>query len=295
VSVLDDFSTGRKANLAVALRTGLVRIVRGHVQDPKMMTKVLRRAQVVFHLAALTSYQLSVRHPLLMNDVNVSGTVNVLSSAQRAGVERLVFASSAAVYGEHDDLPIIENSDTSPIGFYGASKLAGEKFCQAFERTYGLGAICLRYFNVYGPRQRISGEAAVIPGFVRRIRQGKHLEIHGTGRQVRDFVHVADVVDATLLAAEKRHVSDVVNVGTGRTTSIIALADQLLALTGRSNLRKVYMSARQGDMLQSCADTSKANAMLGFQARIPLNDGLRSMIGSQSLPPASNERLATSE
>jgi len=216
-----------------------------------------------------------------MNDVNVTGTVNLLSSAQESGVERVVFASSAAVYGEHDDLPIGEDADTSPISFYGASKLAGEKFCRAFQRTYGLQTVCLRYFNVYGLRQRISGEAAVIPGFLRRIRQGKPLEIHGTGRQVRDFVHVRDVVDATLLAAEKRQPGDVVNVGTGKTTSIGTLANQLLALTGRPSLRKVHLSARQGDIFRSCADPSRAKAMLGFHARISLDDGLRSMIASQ--------------
>lgn len=281
VKILDDFSTGRNANLTAALRTGLVKIIRGRVQDPRMVAKVLAGTRVVFHLAALTSHQLSVGRPMVMNDVNVTGTVNLLSLAEKSGVERFVFASSAAVYGEHDTLGISEDTDPSPISFYGASKLAGEKFCLAFQRTYGLETVCLRYFNVYGLRQRTSGEAAAIPRFLERIRQRKPLEIHGTGRQVRDFVHVRDVVDATILAAEKRHVSGVVNVGTGKTTSIIALANQLLALTGRPSLGKVHLSARQGDILRSCADTSKAKTMLGFQAKIFLHDGLRSMIASQ--------------
>lgn len=283
VRVLDDFSTGRVTDLRAAMRSGRVEIVRGSVKDLKTVTKTLQSARVVFHLAALTDHRVAVNNPLLLNATNVTGTLNLLNVAVKSHVECFVFASSAAVYGESGHPSMAENAPANPINPYGASKLASESYCRAFQRTYGVDTVCLRYFNVYGSRQRASGEAAVIPEFLKKIRERKPLRIRGTGHQVRDFIHVDDVVNATLLAAEKQRASGrVLNVGTGTPTSILALAKQLLVLTGQARLRKLHLSSRPGDIMRSCAETSKASEILGFCPKVSLEDGLRSLIVSEN-------------
>jgi len=278
VTVLDNFSTGRYENLTGARRKGQVRIMKGDVRHVKTVAKALAGVNVVFHLAALSSHGLAVKQPLLTNDVNVTGTINILRHAAKKKVERVVFASSAAVYGEPGRVPIREDAGAGALSPYGASKLAAEKYCQAFWMTYGLDTVCLRYFNVYGPRQRAKGEAAVVPEFLSKLRRERPLVIHDRGRQVRDFVHVGDVVRATILAARTRKASgETINVGTGNATSILALANRLIELAGGPRSRKIFDKPRVGDIYRSCADTSKAKKILGFEAKIDLEQGLKAL------------------
>ena len=201
VRVLDDLSTGRPVNLDDVRRD--VELMDGDVRDPDAVARAIEGAAVVFHQAAIPSVARSVADPVASNDVNVTGTLNVLVAARDAAVERVVYASSAAVYGNADALPLHEGMLTRPASPYGVSKLAGERYLEAFTRTYGVPTVALRYLNVFGPRQNPRSEyAAAIPRFISCTLGGDAPTIFGDGEQARDFVFVDDVVQANLLAAE---------------------------------------------------------------------------------------------
>lgn len=279
VVVLDNFFSGKLENIKHHLDSGKFYLTEGDVRNSEDVKEAIRNVDAVFHLAAIVSVPLSIENPLLVNDVNVKGTLNLLEASLKAHVERFIYASSCAVYGEVNGLPINERHPTSPISPYAASKLAAEYYCKVFYENYRLNTLCLRYFNVYGPGQMKSSYSGVITEFIARLKKRKPPIIYGDGQQTRDFVHVKDIIEANMLALNCQHeVGEVINVGTGKPTTINQLAEVLLELSRRSNLKPKYAPPRKGDIRNSCADISKAKRALGYEPKFPLKKGLRTLL-----------------
>src|SRR5262245_19812509 len=279
VVVLDNFATGRRSNLEEVL--GDVDLREADLRDARAVADACRGCEVVWHHAALASVARSVENPREVTDVNVGGTLNLLLAARDAKVRRVVFASSSSVYGDTPTLPKTESMPPSPRSPYAASKVAGEAYMTAFQASFGLETVSLRYFNVYGPRQDPrSVYAAVVPAFVEAAIHGKPLTVQGDGRQTRDFTFVGDLVDALILSASARGATEgPINLGGGRRVSIIDLA----AAVGRatdSTPRLVHAPARSGDVRDSLADVSRARAVLGWTPSTPLDDGLARMVAA---------------
>ncbi|HEY75765.1 MAG TPA: SDR family oxidoreductase [Thermoflexia bacterium] len=276
VRVLDDFSTGRWENLAPV--RSRVEVLEGDVRDPAAVMRAVEGADVVAHLAAVASVQASLEDPAAVWAVNVDGTLNLLEAARAVGVRRFVFASSAAVYGDHDDLPLREDLPPRPLSPYAASKVAGEALCRAYYASYALPTVVLRFFNVYGPRQDPhSPYSGVISIFVDRMRRGLPPVVYGDGRQTRDFVYVADVVEAVLRAAEREEaVGEVFNVAGGRQTSVLELIQVLNCLLN-TRLEPSFALPRVGEVRYSQADVRRAREKLGWEVRIELQRGLEEL------------------
>lgn len=274
VRVFDNLSTGRRANLtAVADR---IEFVTGDVCDSGQVAAAVHGVDCVFHQAAIASVPRSVEHPLETHAACVTGTLNVLDQARRAGVKRVVYAASSSAYG---NLPFSSKRETDlpePLSPYAAAKLAGEMYCQAFFHTYGLETVCLRYFNVYGPRQDPSGPySAVIPVFISKLLAGQRPVIFGDGQQSRDFAYVENVVSANLLAAEKPRIGGrTFNVGSGRSVSLLDLLAALNRILGTS-VTPVFEPARTGDVRDSLADITQTVSDLGYVPAIDMEEGLR--------------------
>ncbi|MER3409981.1 MAG: LPS biosynthesis protein WbpP [Thermoleophilia bacterium] len=283
VRVLDNFSTGNRANLEGLERD--VEVIEGELRSYERVHNAVRGCELVFHQGALPSVPRSVQDPLTTAAVNVEGTLNVLLAARDEGVRRVVFASSSSVYGNQDALPLSEQARPDPISPYGVAKLAAERFCVSFSRVYPLETIVLRYFNVFGPRQDPRSEyAAVVPRFIVEVAAGRPLPVYGDGEQRRDFTYVANVVEANLLAADAPDGNGaVVNVATGQAVSVNELADAIGRVLGRAVERR-YLPPRPGDVRASWANVSAARALLGWKPRVGLEDGLRltaeSLVGS---------------
>ena len=280
VTVLDDFSSGRMQNISRHKNAREFHVVHGDVRDTGLVKNVVEDVDVVFHEAALVDAALSVRNPLLFNDVNVVGTLNLLKASVDSGVKRFVFPSSAAVYGDSEPTKKKENMLPAPISPYGASKLAAENYVHVFSDLYGLQTVSLRCFNVYGPRQSsTSSYAGVIAAFISRLLKGKPPIIHGDGKQSRDFVHVDDVVSANLLALESKNaVGGVFNIASGTAFSVCELAKILQRITNTERLKPVFTEQREGDIRNCLGDISKAGEVLGFCPRIGLEDGLSRLV-----------------
>jgi UDP-glucose 4-epimerase len=241
------------------------------------LLKRLKRIDRVVHLAALTGVQQSIQDPVSTSEVNVFGTLNVLEAAKVLKAERVVFASSAAVYGTPRTLPIAEDANISPISPYGASKAAAELYLGSFEENHGIEAVSLRYFNVYGPRQTASQYAGVISIFAKRALDQQPLQIFGDGSQTRDFIFVSDVVDATMTSLEATPENRAFNIASGNEITIVELAKAIQRITGsRSELK--FCPPRSGDIARSVAHTTRAAKELGFKTRTSLDDGLSSTI-----------------
>ncbi len=280
VSVLDNLSTGHLENLEEV--AGDVRFVEGDLRDLEMVKTAVGGAEVVFHQAALASVQRSVERPDEVNDVNVNGTLNVLVAARDHGVRRVVFASSSSVYGDAPTLPKIESMPIQPLSPYAASKAAGEAYLAAFYASYGLETVALRYFNVFGPRQRPDSQyAAVIPLFVDAMRAGRAPVIFGDGEQTRDFTYVGDVVDALWCAAiAPGQPESPLNIGGGRNrVSINDLARAIAKATGFDG-EPDYRPARVGDVMHSLADISRATEWMKWCPRTSLDDGIVKTVAS---------------
>ena len=273
VRVLDNFSTGRRENLSL-FEDG-VDIIEGDIRDVSCVERAVKGAEVVFHEAALASVPRSVADPVSSNDVNVTGTLNLLVASRDSGVRRLVYASSSSAYGDGPELPKHERMAPSPESPYAASKLAGENYCRVFSSLYGLECVSLRYFNVFGPRQDPASQyAAVVPLFVTALLAGTPPVIYGDGEQSRDFTYVANVVDANMLALSAAGAAgEVFNIACGDTSTVNELLAKLQGIIGTS-LAAHYMDARRGDVKHSYADISKAERALRLVSNVSLDEGL---------------------
>jgi UDP-glucose 4-epimerase len=235
----------------------------------------------VIHQAAVVSVPQAIADPLTTHAVNVTGMLNILLAARERGIQRVVLASSCAVYGDSDELPLKEISALKPLSSYAASKLVGEVYCQTFYRAYGVPTVCLRYFNIYGPYQDPNGDyAAVIPKFAQRMKAGQSPIIYGDGLQTRDFVHVSDVVRANLLVCEcGTAIGQVFNIASGRGVSLLDLVGMLNGL-GHTQFDPLFAPPRAGDIRHSHGDGTAIATLLGFRAEMSLSEGLGQLYGS---------------
>ncbi len=271
ITILDNLSTGSLENLA---DLKAVRFVKGEITDRSLVSELMSNVEEVIHLAAIVDHDTCLRNPDLAHQVNVNGTQVLLEEARRRGIKRFVYASSAAVYGHAMQLPIREDSKLAPLSPYGVSKAAAEQLCVEYAQSYGMGTICLRFFNVFGPRQTARQYSGVITEFVKRLRNGEPPTIHGDGLQTRDFVSVEDVVDAVLLAVASEAAEGVYNVATGVETTIEALALKLISIAGQRS-KPIYASPRAGDIRRSVGDISRARQELRYSPRTNLDEDLR--------------------
>ncbi|WP_246988220.1 NAD-dependent epimerase/dehydratase family protein [Halorientalis marina] len=272
VRVLDNLTSGSRAALPDD-----VEFVHGDVRDEHQVKRALADVDVVFHEAAMVDVPESTERPLACHDRNATATVGLLDQARRADA-RVVLASSAAVYGDPESVPVSEEAQTRPRSPYGASKLASDHYGRVFAERYGLPVVSLRYFNVYGPRRTPTEACGVVGQFVRKARNGDPLSVHGQGDQTRDFVHVADVVRANLAAATATETPAVYNVGTGRSITIRELAT-LVAEESSADVTVRHEQGRDGDIQRSRADISKTTAELGFEPQVGIRDGVASLLG----------------
>jgi nucleoside-diphosphate-sugar epimerase len=279
VTVLDNFVRGTPSNLATARESGRVEIVEGSVLDVELLRRQLDGRDGAFHLAALWLYE-CVHEPRRALENNVVGTYNVIEAAQESGLPRLVYSSSASVYGNARQIPMTEDHPFDNRSLYGATKIAGEQFLRAFHDSHGLDYVALRYMNVYGPRMDDKGAyVSVIVKVLERIARGERPTIHGDGTQAFDFVHVTDVARANLLAMESAATDAAYNVGTGTQTSIRELVDELLAIT-ETDIEPEYRPGEQMFVTHRVGSTDAAERDLGFRARIGWRDGLRTVARS---------------
>jgi len=278
VRVLDNFSTGNRANLE-----GLdVEIVEGELRSYERVHNAVRGTEVVYHLGALGSVPRSVQDPLTSSAVNVEGTLNVLLAARDEGVRRVVFSSSASVYGSSRQMPTTENSPSDPISPYGVAKLAAERYCISFSRVYPpFESVVLRYFNVFGPRQSpFSQYAAAVPLFITKIAAGEEIDVFGDGEQSRDFTYVGNVVDATIRAGATEGASgEIFNVAAGSPASVNHVAETIGSIVGKP-VRRRELPRRAGDLRDSWADLTKSKRVLGYAPEIALADGLQRTVDS---------------
>jgi UDP-glucose 4-epimerase len=276
VVVLDDLSTGKVGNIERLLKGANAELVRGSVTDLSLVTGLVKDVAYIFHLAALASVPRSIENPRACHEVNLSGTLNVLLAAMEKGVRKVVYSSSSSVYGDAPTLPKREEMAPQPLSPYAVAKLAGEYYCQVFNEVYKLPTVCLRYFNVYGPRQDPNSQyAAAIPSFIQRALAGDPPIVFGDGEQTRDFTFVKDAVAANILATESE-ASGIFNIGSGQSITINRLVKLVLELTG-SQVKPVYRQLRAGDVRHSLADISRSKAF-GYEPQYDLRAGLSETI-----------------
>jgi UDP-glucose 4-epimerase len=272
----DDLSTGTHANLTTAREYAAFTLVEGDIRDADAVAEVCEGCEVVFHLAAVTKVAESMRHPQKYQAINVTGTQHVLSAAVHANVKRVIFASTAAVYGTPERVPIAEDAATRPLSPYGHSKLAGEHLCQTVAATQKLCAPQLRLFNIYGPRQAPDNEAGVVSIFVDRARQGQPLCIYGDGYQTRDFIYIADVMEVFLRTATIPSLPSVpINVGSGIAVSIRELADAVQQQLPSCSTDIQFTPPRPGDIYHSVAQITRMQKLLHFTPTYTLQAGLQ--------------------
>jgi len=274
VTVYDDFSSGYRSNVA---STPELKVVEGDVRDAEHVAEVAAGASIIFHLAASVGNKRSIDHPREDASVNVLGTLNVLEAARTNGVGKVVYSSSAGIFGELRHLPIREDHPVEPDSPYGVSKLAAEKMCLAYAKLYDLEAVCLRYFNVYGRNQRYDAYGNVIPIFAHQILSGERVTIFSDGEQTRDFVNVRDIARANLLAGRVTNVSGAFNIASGDALTVNELVALVAAISGREP-SIVHGPPRKGDVRHSRADISAARSGLGYEPVVGLADGLTEYI-----------------
>jgi nucleoside-diphosphate-sugar epimerase len=274
VRVVDNFSTGFRHNL-----DGIwdrIEFLEGDLAEMPVAEAAVRDVEFVLHQAAIPSVQRSVENPIASNRANVTATLNVLEAARQAKVERLVYASSSSAYGDTEVLPKVETMPENPISPYALTKLTGEKYCVIFHRIYGLPTVCLRYFNVFGPRQNPhSPYSAVISRFIDTALAGGRPTVYGDGEQSRDFTYIDNVVDANLLSCKADAANGMFfNIGTGERHTLNELLGSLSVIIG-NKLEAVHMDPRRGDVKHSQADIGKARRFLGYEPKVSFEEGLR--------------------
>jgi UDP-glucose 4-epimerase len=277
VVIIDNLATGRLSNIEPVLGTKNAVFVRGSIMDLPLLRRLFSGMDYVFHQAAVPSVPRSIKNPRASHVANTTGTLNVLLAARDKGVKKVVFASSSSVYGDTPVLPKVEDMNPNPQSPYAVTKLTGEYYCRVFQSVYGLNTICLRYFNVFGPRQDPNSQyAAVIPLFIDNALAGRSPVIFGNGEQSRDFTYIRDVVEANILAAESP-VTGVFNIGSGIRVTIDHLAQLVINLVGNNSIKVVYQDARPGDILHSLADITRAGTF-GYHPKYSLEEGLREVV-----------------
>ena len=277
VRVLDNLCTGDRANLAGFERLGgRLEFIEGDLRDADDVRRAVAGVEGVFHQAALRSVPRSVDDPLSSNDVNVTGTLQLLAACRTAGVRRVVYASSSSVYGDDPTLPKVETLTPRPISPYAATKVMGEYYCQIYTRLYGLEAVSLRYFNVFGPRQSPESKyAAVVPRFLDSAMRGEALEVHGDGLQSRDFSYIDNVVSANLLAMRAPDApGKAFNVACGERYTVLDVAAAIGRGLGRA-VRWEHLPSRAGDVRDTLADITQARDVLGYRVLVDFNEGMR--------------------
>ena len=277
VRVLDNFSTGRRDNIKPFLND--IEIVEGDIRSLSTVYRAVDGVDYVLHQAALPSVQRSVEDPITTNEVNVTGTLNVLIASRDRNVKRVVFASSSSIYGNNNVLPKQEDMKPDPLSPYAAAKLTGEKYCKIFANVYGLSTVVLRYFNVFGPRQDSSSQySAVIPKFIYLMKDKKVPTIYGDGEQSRDFTFIKNVVKANLLACKNSDIKhDVFNAACQDQISVNQLVKYLNEIFD-TDIQPVYASPRSGEVKHSYAEISKAKEILNYNSIIGFKDGLQKTV-----------------
>jgi len=274
VTVLDNFMSGYRSNLDPF---SAVRIIEGDVRDKSAVEIAMQGAEVVFHLAASVGNKRSIDQPIIDAEINVLGTLQILEAARKAGVRKIVTSSSAGIFGELKTMPIKEDHPVEPDSPYGCTKLCEEKLCLSYAKLYDIEAVCLRYFNVYGPNQRFDAYGNVIPIFVFRMLRNESLLIYGDGEQTRDFVHVADVVQANIKAAASVGVSGAFNIASGTRVTINRLVEMIKK--DNSNAIKIeHVPERPGDVRHSLADISLAHQRINYLPSVNLENGIKEYV-----------------
>ncbi|MEP6775983.1 MAG: SDR family oxidoreductase [Chloroflexota bacterium] len=282
VRAFDNLSTGKISNLQPFMDK--IAFIEGDLNDGDLLRDVVRGADYILHQGALPSVPRSMLDPLKSHEANATGTLKLLIAARDEGVKRLVYASSSSVYGNSPTLPKREDMPTQPLSPYAVNKLAAEQYCRVFAREFGLPAVALRYFNVFGPRQDPSSQyAAVIPAFISSVLKGQSPTIYGDGTQTRDFTYVQNVVQANLLACESDKADgEAINIACGERTSLLDLMGEINRLLG-TDVRPIFQPGRAGDVKDSLADISKARELIGYTPGASFSEGLASTVRSMQL------------
>ncbi len=278
VRVIDDLSTGHRENLEEI--GGSVDFREANLADEKALLSALEGVELVYHEAAIPSVPRSVQNPVETHVACVDATFALLNAARSSGVRRVVYAASSSAYGDQPTLPKVEDMRPEPLSPYAAAKLVGEYYCQVFTRVYNLETVCLRYFNVFGPRQDPSSEySGVVSRFISALLSDERPVIYGDGEQSRDFTYIGDVVEANARAAETTAgVGRVINFARGERTTLNQLLEAVKKITGRTEVEAEYREPRKGDVRHSLADITRARELLGYTPQVSLEEGLRHTI-----------------
>lgn len=280
VKALDDFSSGKVNNIRELFNYRNFKLIKGSITDKGLVRDAVRGVDAVFHLAAQVHVDKSIIEAERTFEVNAQGTMNVLEAVLQNDVELMVFASTSETYGSALEIPMNESHPLNPASPYGASKVAADRMCFAYWNTYKLPVVIVRCFNTYGARQSNSGYAAAIPLFIRRVLQGLPPIIYGNGSQTRDYLYIKDTVNAydLVLKSYDKLLGKAINFGTGKEVSILEIAQKVIEICGRGDLKPVFAPERPGEVRRLCADTTLAKKELGFEAQYSIEKGLEELV-----------------
>jgi len=286
VTVIDSLRTGSLENIAQHQNNKHMRFIEGDIRDLGLVRKAMKDTDAIFHEAAIASPTFSIKDPILTDQINLGGTLSLLKASCDRNVKRFIYASSAAVYGDTKSPEMKEDDLLRPMSPYGVTKLAAENYVRVFQKLYGLETVSLRYFNVYGPRQKADVHGSyggVISIFINRILKGLPPTVHGDGGQTRDFVYIDDVVEANMQAMTQNNaIGEAFNIATGKNTSINQIAETLKHLMNREDLQNIHTEPRPADRRHGYADITKAKKILGYNPKFPIKEGLTEIVNQHS-------------